>query len=139
MLELLLDFARRASLDAAHEVADRDLGRDFDEHVDMIGRQDPADDRDVHFSADLLDDVAHPQADLPVQDLEPVFGCPDNVVTMVKDRVTAGAACHSLYPPTNGALNQLQARDGQIFLIHMPSAFLVSCPTTPSTTNPDLA
>ena len=39
VLELLLDFARRAPLGLAHEIADPDVGRDFDEHVDMIPRQ----------------------------------------------------------------------------------------------------
>ncbi len=64
VLELLLGFTRGAAFDAAHEVTDRDLGRNFDGHVDMIGRQDPADDCDVHFSTDLLDDFAHPKTAL---------------------------------------------------------------------------
>jgi hypothetical protein len=85
VLELLLDFARRTTFNAAHEVADSDLGRDFDEHVDMIGRQEAAADRDIHFSADLLDDLAHPQADRSMQNLEAVFGCPDYVVAVVKN------------------------------------------------------
>src|SRR3546814_10228768 len=39
MFELLLDLARRAVLCPAHEIADRGMRRDFDEHVDVIARQ----------------------------------------------------------------------------------------------------
>lgn len=35
MLELLLYFKRRAALCSAHEVADRDVGRDIDKHMHM--------------------------------------------------------------------------------------------------------
>ena len=96
MLELLLDFARRAPLGHAHEVADPDVGRDFDEHVDMIARQRPADDGHAHLGADLPDDVAHPRADLAVKHLVTVLGRPDDVIAMVKKRVTAGRiACRA--------------------------------------------
>ena len=39
MLELLLDLARRAPLCPADEVADRDMRRYLDEHMDLIARQ----------------------------------------------------------------------------------------------------
>src|SRR5512141_1474003 len=64
MLELLLDLSRRSPFRPAHEVADGDMGRDFDEHMDMISRQRAVDDRDAHLGAYLPDDVAHPQAHL---------------------------------------------------------------------------
>ena len=98
VLELLLDFARRASFDASDEVADGDVGRDFDEHVDMVAGEDAADDGDVELGADLLDDLSHAQPDFTVEDLEPVFGRPHDVVAMVKKRVTPAAVGHSLYP-----------------------------------------
>ena len=58
MPELLLDFARRAAFGAAHEVAERDMRRDFDEQVDVIARQRAGDDRHAHFSADLRRSLA---------------------------------------------------------------------------------
>ena len=36
MLELLLDFARRAALGAANEVTDRDVRRNFHEQMDVV-------------------------------------------------------------------------------------------------------
>src|SRR5665647_95896 len=58
MLELLLDLARRAALGAAHEVADRDMRRYLDEHMDVVARQGTVDDRHAHLGADLPDDLA---------------------------------------------------------------------------------
>jgi hypothetical protein len=98
VLELLLDLARRASLGLAHEVADPDVGRDFDEHVDMITRQRPADDRHPHLGADLPDDLAHPGPHLSVKHLVAIFGRPDDVIAVMKKRVTARAVAHSRYP-----------------------------------------
>jgi hypothetical protein len=74
MLELLLDFARRAAFGAAHEVADGDMRRDLHEHVDMIARENAMDDCHAHFVAHLPDDIAHPQAHLTAQHLERYFG-----------------------------------------------------------------
>ena len=84
MLELLLDLARRAPLGFTHELADPDVGQNFDEHVDMIPRQHPADDGHAHLGANLPDDVAHPRADLPVQHLVAILGRPGDMIAMVK-------------------------------------------------------
>jgi hypothetical protein len=40
VFELLLDLARRAPLGTTYEVTDRDVRRDFNEHVHVIARQD---------------------------------------------------------------------------------------------------
>lgn len=56
----------------------------------MIARQRAVDDRHAHLSADLADDLTHPQADLAVQHFVAVLGRPDDMVAMVKFRVTAG-------------------------------------------------
>jgi hypothetical protein len=57
---------------------------DFDQHVDMIAREHAADDGDAYFCTDLLDDRSDPVAYFAMEHLEPIFGCPDNVVTVVK-------------------------------------------------------
>ena len=96
MLELLLDFARRTPLCPAHEVADRDIWRNLDEHVDVILRQGAVDDRHAHLLAHLPDDLAHPQADIANQHLVAILRRPDDVVAMMKSRVTTLAVAHSL-------------------------------------------
>ena len=96
VLELLLDLARRAALGAAHEVADRDMRRYFHEHMDVIARQRPIDDRHAHLGADLPDDLAHSDPDLAMQHLVAVLGCPDDMVAMMKSRVTTLAVAHSV-------------------------------------------
>ena len=77
-------FCARLFLCAAHEVADRDVRRDFDEHMDVVTRQDTVDDRHVHLGAHLADDLANPQADLPAQHFIPIFRCPDEMVAMTR-------------------------------------------------------
>ena len=96
MLELLLDLARRASLGPADEVADRDVWRDFDEHVDVITCEGTVDDRHAHLLAHLPDDLAHPQADIANQHLVAILRRPDDVVAMMKSRVTTLAVAQSL-------------------------------------------
>ena len=96
VFELLLDFARRAPLGPAHEVADRDMRRDFHEHVDVIAGQCAVDDRHAHLAADLTDDLADPDPDLAVEHLEPVLGRPDDMVAMMKCRVATGGIAHSV-------------------------------------------
>ena len=89
VFELLLELARRAPLGTTYEVADRDVRRDFNEHVHVIARQGAIHDDHAHLITDLLDDLAHTQPHLTVQDLIPVLGCPDEMAAMVKGRVTA--------------------------------------------------
>jgi len=95
VLELLLDFAGRASLCPADEVADRDVRRDFDEHVNVILRQRAVDDGHTHLSADLPDNLADPETHIADQHFEPVLRRPDEMVAMVKCGVTTGPI-HSL-------------------------------------------
>ena len=89
VFELLLDLAPRAPLGTTHEVADRDVRRDFNEHVHVIARQGAIHDGHVHLITDLLDDLAHTQPHPTVQNLIPVLPCPDEMVAMMKGRVTA--------------------------------------------------
>src|SRR3546814_13065415 len=98
MLELLLDLARGPALCPPNEVADRDVRWNFDEHMDVVARQHTIDDGHPQLVANLLDDLAHPQADLAMQHLEPIFRRPDDMVAMVKSRVTTLAVAHSFYP-----------------------------------------
>ena len=72
------------------------MGRDFDEHMDMVPRQRPADDGHAHLGADLPDDVPHPRADLAMKHLVAILRCPDDMIAMMKKRVTARAVAHSL-------------------------------------------
>jgi len=72
------------------------MRRNLDEQMDMVLRQCAADDGDAHFVADLADDLPHPQAHIAMEHLEAVLGRPDNMVAMVKKRVTATAIGHSL-------------------------------------------
>ena len=64
MLELLMDLARRPALYSAHEIADRDVQRDFDQDMNVIARQGSVEDRDARVSAYLPDDFAIPQTDI---------------------------------------------------------------------------
>src|SRR5579871_3807542 len=96
MLELLLDLARRAALGAAHKVTDRDMRRDFHEHMDVIARQGTVDDRHAHLGAHLSNDLAYPETDIADEHFVPVLGCPNDMVTMMKSRVTTLAVAHSL-------------------------------------------
>src|SRR5665213_4571844 len=98
MFEFLLDLARGPALGPAHKVADRDMWRDFDEHMHMVARKGTVDDGHAHLGADLPNDLAHPEANFPLEHLEPVLGRPDEMVAMMKCRVTAGRISHSWYP-----------------------------------------
>lgn len=94
--ELHLDLVGRAAFGALHQIADGDMGRHRDEHVDVIARQHALDDLHAHFTADLPDDVPHPLAQLALQHLVAILGDPDDVIAVVKNRVTAGAVGHIL-------------------------------------------
>src|SRR3546814_7808703 len=84
MLELLLDLARGPALCPPNKVADRDVRWNFDEHMDVVARQHTIDDGHPQLVANLLDDLAHPQADLAMQHLEPIFRRPADMVAMVR-------------------------------------------------------
>ena len=96
VLELLLDLARGTPLGPTDEVADRDMRRYLDEHMDVIARQSAVDDGYAHLLADLPDDLAHPQTHITDEHLVPVLRRPDEVVAMMKSRVTTLAVAHSL-------------------------------------------
>lgn len=98
VLELLLDFPRRTSFGPVDEVADRDMRRYLDEQVDMVARQGAVDDGHAQLRANLPDDVPHSDPHLALQCLVAVLGSPDDMVTMMENRVTAGRISHSLYP-----------------------------------------
>ena len=57
--------------------------------MDVIARQGAVNDGHAHLGADLPDDLAHPQTDLAMQHLEAILGRPDDMVAMMKSRVTA--------------------------------------------------
>src|SRR5437588_5016612 len=94
--ELHLDFVGRTPLGALHQIADGDVGRHRDEHVDVIARQHPLDDLNAHFTTDLPDDVPHPLPQFPLQYLVAILGDPHDMIAVVKNRVTAGAVGHIL-------------------------------------------
>ena len=52
-----------------------------------------------HLGTDLPNDLANPQANLTTLHFEPILRSPDEMIAMVKSRVTTGADSHSLYPP----------------------------------------
>lgn len=74
VLELLPDLARQTPLGPAHKVTDRDIRRDFDEHMDVIARQGAIDDCHAHFVANLLYDLAYSQPNFANQHCK---GCRD--------------------------------------------------------------
>ena len=86
--ELHLHPMRRPSLDAPHEVADRNMRRDFHEHMDMFSRQNAGYDLDAQFSAHLPDNRSYPLPQRAFQHLVAILRDPDDVIPMVKNRVT---------------------------------------------------
>ena len=94
--ELHLDLSRAPALDPAHHVTDREMGRDRDEHMDMIGGQDPADDRDPQFLANLPCDLPHSLPDRARQNLVSIFRNPNNVIAVMEHGVFAFVISHDL-------------------------------------------
>ena len=90
VFELLLDFARLPAFCVVHEVSDRDMRRDFDEHVDVIARQRAVDDRHAYLAAYLLAVVADPDPDLAMEHIEPVLERPGEMVAMMRCCVATG-------------------------------------------------
>jgi hypothetical protein len=80
----LLDLARGTPLGPAHEVADRDVRRDFGEHMHIIARQGTVDDDQAQFVVHLPNDLSRLQADLALQHIETVVGSPDMMIAMMK-------------------------------------------------------
>ena len=82
--ELHLDLVGRTPFGALHEIADGNVGRHRDEHVDVIARQHTLDDLHTHFTADLPDNVPHPLPQFPLQHLVAILGDPDDVIAVIK-------------------------------------------------------
>ena len=98
VLEFLLDSARGTPLGSLDELADRDMRRNVDEQVDVVSRQSSTDDGHPHLSADLVDDVTHPDPNIADEHLVPILGCPDEMMAVMKERVTAVTVRHSWFP-----------------------------------------
>jgi len=60
------------------------VGWDLDKHVHVITLQSTIDDGHAHLIADLLDDLAHTEPYLTVQDLIPILRRPDEMIAMMK-------------------------------------------------------
>src|ERR1700730_7825759 len=77
------------------------MRRDFHEHRDMFSRQNTGYDLDAQFLADLPDDRSYPLPQRAFQHLVAILRDPDDVVAMVKNRVTPARVAHTL-TPSNG-------------------------------------
>ena len=82
--------ARRPAPGSTHEVVDRDVRREIDEHMNVVARQRTVDDRHGHVSADLPDNISRSVPHLSVQHLEPVLMRPDKMMAMLKGRAATG-------------------------------------------------
>ena len=76
------------------------------------------DDGHAHLGADLPNDLAHPQANLALEYLEPILRRPDQMVSIVECRVTAGrmAGPNHRYPVVGSLV-----RDALALLSRIPS------------------
>src|SRR3546814_20103613 len=101
MLELLLDLARGPALCPSDEVADGDVRRDFDEHMDVVARQHAIDDRHPQLVANPLDDLAHPEPHLAMQHLETIFLCSDDLIAKGKRSLPTLSEDLTLHPRKN--------------------------------------
>src|SRR5439155_27054053 len=64
------------------------MRRDFHEHMDMFSRQNAGDDLDAKFFAQLPDNRSYPLPQRAFQHLVAILRDPDDVIPMVKNRVT---------------------------------------------------
>ena len=96
--ELHLHTMRGTALNATHEVADSDMRRYLDEHVDMLFGQNTRHDLYTKLLADLFDDRSDAFAQYSFQNLIAILGDPDDVIAMVKNGVTSGCVAHRLTP-----------------------------------------
>lgn len=87
--KLLLNFARRTPLHALHELTNRNMWRNFYKHVDVIGGKYAADNFNTQLRANLFDNYANPFPYFPAQNLVAVFGNPNDMITMMKNRMTS--------------------------------------------------
>ena len=85
--ELLLDLVRRATLRTLHKTANGNTRRDRHEQVDVIVGQHALDDRDVHLTTNLANNIADTLPQCITQNFESVFGNPNNMVAVVENCV----------------------------------------------------
>lgn len=64
------------------------MQRDFDEHVHAVLRQRPVDDRHDHRCTDMRSDLAILRAHSAMEDLEAIFRYLDQMLAMMKCRVS---------------------------------------------------
>ena len=57
-------------------------------------------DRDAHLAANLANNIANPLTQGSTQNLEAVFGDPDNMITMMKNGMRGLIIGHNLSPRT---------------------------------------
>jgi hypothetical protein len=74
--------------DTPHEVADGNMRRDFHQHMDMFSRQNAGDDLEAQVFAHLPDNRSYLLPQRAFQHLVAILRDPDDVVAMVKNRVT---------------------------------------------------
>jgi hypothetical protein len=74
------------------------MRRDFHEHMDMFSRQNAGQDLDAQFFAHLPDNRSYPLAQRAFQHFVAVPCDPDDVIPMVKSRVTPACVAHRLIP-----------------------------------------
>src|SRR5947207_3259338 len=72
------------------------MRRDFHEHMDMFSRQNAGDDLDAKFFAQLPDNRSYPLPQRAFQHLVAILRDPDDVIPMVKNRVTPACVAHRL-------------------------------------------
>ena len=94
-------------------------GRHRDKHVDVIARQHALDDLHAHFTADLPHNVPHRLPQFPLQHLVAILGDPDDVIAVIKNRMTAGAVGQgsSQSPSKDGGLKPKSGKSNRV--IHL--------------------
>src|ERR1700730_17362136 len=70
------------------------MGRDFHEHMDMFSRQNARDDLDAKFFAQLPYNRSYPLPQRAFQHLVAILRDPDDVIPVVKNRVTPACVAH---------------------------------------------
>ena len=100
--KFLLDFTRRTALHPLHELTDCNMRRNFDKHMDVIVGKNTVYNFHAQFRADLPDDCTDPLAYLPTQNFVPVLGNQNDMVAMMKNRMTSSPVTHSLSPENEG-------------------------------------
>lgn len=92
--EFTLDLVGRSSLHLAHEIADCELWRHRYEHVDVIARQNTANDINAIFSAHLADDIANALTQITLENLVAIFRRPHDVIAVIKNAVFSSVVLH---------------------------------------------